>query len=92
MTENEEQLTEQIAALTIATADMTFGLAGKLVSLKVMSQEQGEAFLRQLADHNRDLARRNEQFSGMATAFRQIADRIDRQIAEVKAAGGPPRT
>lgn len=78
MTENEKQLTEQVAAITTATADMTCRLVFRLVNLKKVRPSEGLLILGDLSGHHRDLAVRNETTQQeLATVFHHIADRID---------------
>jgi len=77
MTENEKQILEQVAAISMATADMTCRLVFRLVNLKKLSPDEALLVLGDLSGHQRDLAIRNEKIPGSASIYHQIADRID---------------
>lgn len=76
MTETEKQLTEQIAAVTTASAEMTSRLLMRLINLKKITPGEGVLILGDLVGHNRDIAQRNEHISGYPVVFRTIADRL----------------
>lgn len=77
MDDNQKQLIEQVAAISIATADMTCRLVFMLINLKRLSPGEALLILGDLADHHRDLALRNAHLPGSEAVYHQIADRIE---------------
>lgn len=77
MTEDQKQIVEQVAAISIATADMTTRLVFRLINLGKLTPDEALLILGDLSGHHRDLAIRNAKIPGSAAVYHQIADRID---------------
>lgn len=77
MTENEKQIVEQVAAISIASADLTARLIFRLINLKKLKPSEALFILGDLSGSQRELAIRNASIEGMAKVYHQIADRLD---------------
>jgi hypothetical protein len=82
--DTEKQIVEQVAGAITGTADLASMIVTGLVAMKKVTPDEGLTLLERMSDHVHDLSKRNAQAPGMALAFRQIADRIDKQIVELK--------
>lgn len=77
MTEDQKQIVEQVAAISVSTADMTCRLVFRLITIGKLTPDEAMLVLDDLSGHQRDLAIRNEKIPGSALIYHQIADRID---------------
>lgn len=77
LTQKEHELVQQVAATSIASADLTCRLIFRLVNLKKLEPGEALLILGDLSGHVRDMAVRNKSMPGQEIVFHQMADRID---------------
>ncbi len=82
MAPTNEDVAAQLAAISMATADMTCMLVSTLVSEHALDGGVARNVMSTLAEHHRRLARLNEAMPVTVSPamLRRIADRIDRHL------------
>jgi hypothetical protein len=93
MDAHQKEIVEQVAGITIATADITCRLVFRLVNLKKLDAAEALLILGDFHGHFQDLARRNSHVPGSAVAYRAVADRVKAHMDQLqKEVGKKPQS
>ncbi|GGA64955.1 hypothetical protein [Pelagibacterium lentulum] len=84
----QKQLVEQVAGVSIATADMTCRLILRLVNLNKLTASEAVMILGDEHGHLEDLAKRNRHVPGSALVYERIAQRVKQHMDQLQADTG----